>query len=144
MNRFDEENGINWTVMIPRTPEAAATTLIPWIGADSDKLTHASKKQLLKAWNALAYLFPGLHPDDGIHDRDAIQLSSALPLGLPNSLREYYEESGWPVALVGLLDEMWLRYEKGEINDEEFYCADAAKAGIANSRTVSCLPSFES
>lgn len=134
MNRFDEENGINWTVMIPRTPVAAATTLTPWIGADSDKLTHASKKQLLKAWNALAYLFTGLHPDDGLHNRNSIQLSPELPWGLADSLREYYEESGWPVALIGLLDEMWLRYEKGEYKDEEFYCADAVKAGILAAR----------
>lgn len=130
MNRFDEANGIYWTALIPRTPEAAARTLIPWIGVDNEVLARADKKQFLKAWNALAYLFTGLNPDDGLYNRDKSCFSPELPWGLPDSLREYYEESGWPVALVGILDEMWDRYEKGEVNDEELYCFNAVKAGI--------------
>lgn len=139
MNRFDEVDGIYWTPLIPRTPEAAVRTLTPWIGANNEALARAKKKQLLKAWNALAYLFTCLNPDDGLHNRDAICHSPELPWGLPDSLREYYDESGWPVALVGILDEMWSRFEKGEIDDEEFYCFNAVKAGIVKGWALAAL-----
>jgi len=136
MQDYDEINGIQWSALIPSSPEVATKTLSQWVNADSKAMARASKKELLKAWNALAYLFPGLHPDDGLHNRDSICCSPELPWGLPDSLRKYYEQNGWPIALVGLLDELWSRYEKGEFNDEEFYCANAAKAGIMKQREL--------
>ena len=134
MKNYDEVNGIQWSALIPSSPEMATKRLRPWVGADSEVLGSAKKRDLLEAWNALAYLFTGLHPDDGLHNRDTICYSPDTPWGLPDSVRKYYEQSGWPVELVELLDEMWARYEKGEIDDEEFYCYNAVKAGIVNRR----------
>ncbi len=61
----------------------------------------------MRAWSALAYLFPGLHPDG------------------------YDEEgSGWPRVLKPFAAEARRRNDAGELGDEEMYPCDAAWAGI--------------
>lgn len=64
-------------------------------------------EQFVRAWSALAYLFPGLHPD-GYEDA----------------------ESGWPRVLKCFAAEAWRRFEAGELADEELYTTDSAWSGL--------------
>jgi hypothetical protein len=66
-----------------------------------------SKNDFVRAWSAVAYLFPGLHPD-GYDETD----------------------SGWPAVLRRFAAEAWRRAEAGELADEELYPSDAQWAGI--------------
>jgi len=65
------------------------------------------KLAFLRAWCAVAYAFPGLHPD-GYED----------------------EGSGWPRALSSFAAEAWRRAGAGELSDEELYPGDAQWAGL--------------
>lgn len=73
---------------------------------------HLSKPDFIRAWSAVAYLYPGLHPD-----------------GFADSA------SGWPRALKRLAAEAWRRAESGELEDEELYPSDAQWAGIYDGMT---------
>lgn len=63
------------------------------------------KRDFLRAWCAVAYLFPGLNPD-GCED----------------------ERSGWPRALRRFAAEAWRRAEAGELS--ALYPGDAQWAGL--------------
>lgn len=66
-----------------------------------------SHEEFVRAWSAIAYLFPGLHPD-GFNDPD----------------------SGWPRVLRCYATEAWRRAETGELADEELYTCDAQWCGL--------------
>jgi hypothetical protein len=70
-------------------------------------LEKLSRKQFVRAWSAIAYLFPGLHPE-GYEDI----------------------ESGWPRALKRFAAEAWRRAEAGKLTDVELYCCDAQWSGL--------------
>jgi hypothetical protein len=70
-------------------------------------LEQMSREQFVRAWSAVAHLFPGLHPD-GYEDGD----------------------SGWPRALKRFAVEAWRRAEAGELADEELYPSDAGWSGL--------------
>ena len=71
------------------------------------QLHQLPKSDFVRAWCAIAYVFPGLHPD-GYEDA----------------------ESGWPRALRRFAAEAWRRADAGELDDEELYCCDAQWSGI--------------
>jgi hypothetical protein len=66
-----------------------------------------SNPDFMRAWSAVAYLFPGLHPDG-------------------------YEEdgSGWPRVLKPFAAEAWRRNESGALKDDEMYPSNASWAGM--------------
>ena len=66
-----------------------------------------SREQFVRAWAAVLYLFPGLHPD-GYEDMD----------------------SGWPRVLCRFAAEAWERLESGDISEEELYPCDAQWSGL--------------
>jgi hypothetical protein len=70
-------------------------------------LEKMSQEEFVRTWSAVAYLFPGLHPD-GYED----------------------SESGWPGALKRFAGEAWRRAEAGELADDELYCSDAQWCGL--------------
>jgi hypothetical protein len=70
-------------------------------------LKHLAHEQFVRVWSAVAYLFPGLHPD-GYEDAD----------------------SDWPRALKRFAAEAWRRADTGELADEELYCCDAQWCGL--------------
>ena len=72
-----------------------------------------SKLDFVRAWSAVAYLFPGLHPD-GFDDPD----------------------SGWPRLLKQFAAEAWRRAEAGELDDEELYPCAAQWAGLYDRMTI--------
>jgi hypothetical protein len=75
--------------------------------AFSAQLDQLPKPDFLRAWCAVAYTFPGPHPD-GYTDA----------------------ESGWPRALRRFAAEAWRRADAGDITDEELHPCDAQWAGL--------------
>lgn len=65
------------------------------------------KENFVRAWSAVAYLFPGLHPD-GFEDAD----------------------SRWPRIMKRFAAEAWRRAGTGELADEELYPSDAQWSGL--------------
>src|SRR4051812_49072474 len=70
------------------------------------------KRTFVRAWCAIAYLFPGLHPD-GYEDA----------------------ESGWPRVLRPFAEEAWRRADTDEINECELYPCGAQWAGLYDQMT---------
>jgi hypothetical protein len=64
------------------------------------------KRDFLKAYCSLAYLYPGFHPD-GIDDWDG------------------------PEEILSIAREAWRRADRGELSDNELYPYQATKAGLA-------------
>lgn len=64
---------------------------------------------LNKIWHCIAYLNPGLHPDE-----------------IDNP------EGGWPEPYIPYALAIWNLYNKGEINDDELYPTDAQWAGLCD------------
>jgi hypothetical protein len=70
-------------------------------------LEQLPRERFVRAWSAVAYLFPGLHPD-GYEDA----------------------ESGWPLVLRRFAAEAWRRAVADELADEELYPSDAQWSGL--------------
>lgn len=69
-----------------------------------------SREEFINVWHSIAYLHPGLHPDD-YDDPD----------------------SGWPRALERFAAEAWRRFEAGELTEAELYPVDAAWSSVYDS-----------
>jgi hypothetical protein len=95
---------MNAYIYVPSSPREAAQHLRAGWRRESAGL---AKPDFVRAWSAVAYLFPGLHPD-GFDDSD----------------------SGWPRVLKRFAAEAWRRAEAGELEEEELYPSDAQWAGI--------------
>lgn len=95
---------MNSCICIPNSVESATHELAYTIGIPLESL---SKLEFVRAWCALSYLNPGLHPD-GFEEPD----------------------SGWPENLKRYAVEAWRREEMGELAGEEVYPSDATWAGL--------------
>ena len=80
-------------VIVPSTVRGAGRELRRAFAAQLEQL---SKPDFVRAWCAVAYAFPGLHPD-GYEDA----------------------ESGWPRVPRRFGAEAWRRADMGELADEE-------------------------
>ncbi|MBI3417611.1 MAG: hypothetical protein HY043_20155 [Verrucomicrobia bacterium] len=89
---------------IPNSLRSAGRELRLSLAYPLERLSH---EQFVRAWSAVAYLFPGLHLD-GYEDA----------------------ESGWLRALKRFAAEAWRRADAGELADEELYCCDAQWSGL--------------
>lgn len=89
---------------IPKSPEEAHKLLV---SALARKPGEMSRAELIKAWCAVAYLHPEIHSDD-------------------------FEGSNtnWPEAVKAMAREVWRRYDKHEIKEDDVYPSDAAWAGV--------------
>src|SRR5205809_274721 len=92
------------SIYVPSSGRAAGAQLR---GVLARPLKHLPKARFVRAWCAIAYLFPGLHPD-GFED----------------------SESGWPRVLKRFAAEAWRRAEAGQLKDDELYPSDAQWSGI--------------
>lgn len=95
---------MNTITHVPNSLRNAAREVRLALARPIETLPH---EQFIRAWSAVAYLFPGLHPD-GFDDA----------------------ESGWPRVLKRFAAEAWRRAEAGELAEEELYPSDAAWSGI--------------
>ena len=94
------------TIFVPSSLRVAGFHLRQSIGKEVSNLP---KSEFLKAWNSIAYLYPGLHPD-GFDE----------------------EGSGWPQLLQKFAEEACHRAEKGELEECELYPCDAQWAGLTD------------
>ena len=95
-------------IYIPRSLRQAGRQLRLSLGAS---LKSQTKREFLRAWCSISYLYPGLHPD-GFECAD----------------------SGWPRALRRMAAEAWRRARAGKLTDNELYCYQACKARIRRER----------
>jgi DNA (cytosine-5)-methyltransferase 1 len=117
----------------PTGRHAAARELERLARLDRRALRALPTDEFLRGWHALLFLFPGLHPDNALDHGDEIEQVPTEQLGLPGFERlldRRHTCSGWPVALELIGREAWRRYETGEIDDDEFYCVTAQRAGL--------------
>lgn len=119
--------------LIAQSQAEAAVRLQEIAKLDRAELRSCEKGTFLRGWFALFYLFPGLHPDNALDHGESIELWSEAQLPLPG-LHDFavrrYARSGWPAALELLGREAWRRYERHELNEDEFYCSEAQRAGM--------------
>ena len=118
-------------IFIPKDEREALQWLIP---ALDRPLADMLMDEFMKAWHAIAYLYGGLHPDEATDHGDEITNDHDGPerfnLIEPRLAGPYYVQSGWPLVLAPLAKEAWRRYEAGRLEEDEFYCYEACKAGI--------------
>ena len=91
-------------IYIPASLRAAGRQLRR---AEASSLEHLGKKDFLRAWCSILYLFPGLHPD-----------------------RFFDPDNDWPKNLKTFAGEAWRRFQNGELAADEFYCYQAATTRI--------------
>jgi DNA (cytosine-5)-methyltransferase 1 len=75
--------------------------------AEGGSLERLRKREFLRAWCSIHYLFPGLHPDTF-----------------------FTAQADWPKRLKSFAAEAWRRFQAGELTDNEFYCYQAATTRI--------------
>lgn len=85
------------------------------------------KEEFLKAWWAVGYLHPTLHPDAALENGH--ELSLGPKRGVSFVLEPIYVRSGWPVELIPIAREARRRYDAGELREDEYYCSAAYMAG---------------
>ncbi len=90
---------MNNNIVVPSTLRCAGRELRRAFDAQLEQLT---KPDFVRAWCAIAYAFPGLHPDGYVE-----------------------AESAWPRVLRRFASEAWRRVDAGELVDEELYPCDA-------------------
>ena len=89
-------------IYIPPSKRAAERHLC---GALSAKIEVLPKREFMKVYCSLAYLYPGFHPDD-IEDWDG------------------------PKSVLVIAREAWRRAAAGELSDNELYPYQATKAAL--------------
>jgi DNA (cytosine-5)-methyltransferase 1 len=122
----------------PRTRPSAARELERLAQLDRRNLRALPKDEFLRDWHALLFLFPGLHPDNALDHGNDIEEVATEQLGLPafeRQLDHRHTRSGWPVALELIGREAWRRFERDEITSDDFYCAEAQRAGLEGPAT---------
>lgn len=117
---------------LPRDRAEAVFWLAPFIKLETDRrsLRAMPAREFMRAWHALLWLFPDLHPDNAFEHgeerhEDVVAAPEIGALG-----RERYTRSGWPVMLEGFGHEACRRYRAKLLSYAEFYCSEAQIAGI--------------
>lgn len=131
---------------LPGDRAEAVRWLEPFTSPKTDRraLRAMETTVFLRAWHALLWLFPDLHPDNAVEHGDERHEDIATSPDVAALGRERYTRSGWPVMLEGFGREAWRRFEAGEFSDEAFYCAEAQRAGLANRTPLSVPPAQKS
>lgn len=122
---------------LPKDEQEAVQWLLPLVqAADSNTLQEISNDDFKRGWYSVGFLYAGLHPDSVLENGTCVSneapdhpLVSQIE---PRLIRPFYEESGWPVALVPVALEAWRRYEAKELADDELYCSEATVAGMCH------------
>lgn len=117
---------------LPANRAEAVRWLAPFTDLQTDRRALRAMKTdiFLRAWHALLWLFPDLHPDNAVEHGDERHEDAATSPEIASLGRERYTRSGWPVMLEGFGHEAWRRFEAGEFSDEAFYCVEAQRAGL--------------
>lgn len=123
--------------LIPSREQEALEWLLSAVEKQLHDMPH---EQFMKAWNAVFYLYQGLHPDDCADHGDEIAHEQDGPerfhLIEPRLISPYFVESGWPVLIAPIAIEAHRRLAEGLLTEDEFYPSDAQCAGIDERRRV--------
>jgi len=120
-----------YTASIPSSKDEA----LAWLTAIARQTRHELRKTddltFLRGWHALLYLFPDLHPDNAIDHGESKERGENHHCHQQLDLSERYARSGWPVTLELIGREAWRRYEADLLDEDDFYCVEAQRAGFA-------------
>jgi DNA (cytosine-5)-methyltransferase 1 len=116
---------------IPSSEREALERLLAAVDKPLHDMPH---EQFMKAWNAVFYLYPGLHPDDCEDHGNDISHDQEGPerfqLVEPRLIAPFHVKSGWPVLIAPIATEAHRRYAEGLMTEEELYPSDAQCAGM--------------
>jgi DNA (cytosine-5)-methyltransferase 1 len=117
---------------LPADRSEAFRWLEPFANPQTDRRTLRAMPtgEFLRAWHALLWLFPELHPDNAIEHGDERHEDPASASDVALLGRERFTRSGWPVMLESFGREAWRRFEAGEFPVDAFYFVDAQRAGL--------------
>lgn len=118
---------------LPKNHEEAMEWLMQLVTAvDANHLAQIDSQTFKKGWYAVGFLYPGLHPDSEHGSELSRTLLEPTEMVVPDErlLIPYDVESGWLEILKPILAQAWQRYTSGELQDDEFYCAEAVMAGM--------------
>lgn len=113
--------------------KAAQVKLEQVASLNAREMRTLSKIEFLRAWHALLFLVPELHPDSALdHDLDRTQTTDSCgPTKMEiKHLSRRHARSGWPIPLDLLGAEAWRRFRADAISSEEFYCLDSQLAAL--------------
>ncbi len=88
------------------------------------------KDEFIRAWWAVGFLHPNLHPDAAFDNGKAI--SKGPRRGISFVLEPVFICSGWPVELIPIAAEARRRFDEGSLAEDEYYCSAAVIAGAAS------------
>lgn len=117
----------------PDSKSSAARRIESILEYNRAELAQLSDSRLVSVFEAIFFLYPGLHPDEQDHGTELDDSLSNSPLrGQIDErlLGPCYARSGWPVALVPILEEATKRYRTGRLTEAEYYPHEAQAAGI--------------
>lgn len=90
-------------------------------------ITQLPTAEFVKAWWAIGYLHPNLHPDAALENGKVV--SRGTKRGVSFVLEPVYVRSGWPVELIPVAQEARRRYDNELLAEDEYYCSVAVMAG---------------
>ena len=118
---------------IPANEREALQWLMEAVDRPLQKMAHAP---FIRAWNAVFFLYGGLHPDGCddhgeqiCHEHNGPERFQQIE---PRLLAPYYLKSGWPVLLAPLAAEACARFGQGRMTEAEFYPVNAQFAGFGS------------
>lgn len=122
-------------IAIPDSADQAADRVMELVMAARLGTLEKMSDDLFKLlWPAVAYLYPGLHPDEASNHGSEVCTACAedhpVLRRYPELGAPYYTQSGWPITLAPVLEEAWNRYEQQRLDDDEMYCTAAQRASF--------------
>jgi len=97
-------------------------------------ITQLPKAEFLKAWWAVGYLHPNLHPDAAMDNGKAV--SRGTKRGVSFVIEPIYVQSGWPVELIPVAQEARRRFDNKLLSEDEYYCSVAVMAGAMTGKAA--------
>jgi DNA (cytosine-5)-methyltransferase 1 len=137
----ETETGLSARATVPVSVADACRwleALQPALAEGNSGLRKTGDVELLRAWRAVAFLLPELHPDGAVDSGRETRPAEAatwheqsLSPAVSKLLAKVFRRSGWPVALLPLADEVRRRFELGLVSEDDYYCSEAHVAGAA-------------
>lgn len=101
---------------------------------DNNRLNRLNDEEFKRGWFSIGFLYPRLHPDSALENGRELSYHADDGFGIEciesRLLVPYYVQSGWPVLLEPVAKEARRRFKMGQLADGEFYCSEAAIAGM--------------
>jgi len=115
---------------LPRDEHEAMEWLIPLVeAAENGTLLKVSADEFKRGWSAIGFIHNHLHPDS-VQDNGILLVETSSSVSrvsglLPQLAGPAYARSGWPANLVPIAEEAQRRYQRGELDLDEYYYSEA-------------------